>query len=109
LASTSWVDDYSGVVVLGEGGTLMRGSYDGYGRVFTVDGLEVDLDDGGIMSGKVKLVSSLFYEGESFSSLGKSHSDPGQGHFHDADKVTRWYSCGGFPSWGDYRDAYYGR
>jgi hypothetical protein len=109
MASTSWGDSFSSVVVLSEDGNIFRGSYDGYGRVFTSDGMEVELNDSSIMSGKVKLVSGSFYKGEKFSSLEKSRNDPGQGHFHDPDKVEKWYSLGGFPSWQDYRDAYYSR
>ncbi len=109
LASTSWGDEYSKVVVLDGEGTIFRGLYDGYGRVVTRAGAEVELDDGAILSGKVKLVSGKFYSGERFDELGRSSSDPGQGHFHDSDRIDGWYANGGFPSWADYRNAYFSK
>lgn len=109
MASVSWGDDYSKVVVLGKNGDMFRGTYDGYGRVCTLDGMEVELDDGDILSGKVKLVSGLFYAGETHGALPPSKTDPGQGHFHDSDRIGAWYARGGFPTWEDYRDAYYSK
>lgn len=109
LASTSWGDEYSKVVVLGENGTVFRGVYDGYGRVDVDGGMEVELDDGKILDGKVKLVASRFYDGEAFGEVGKSGADPGQGHFHDPTRIEAWYARGGFPSWGDFRNAYFAK
>ena len=71
--------------------------------------MEVELDDGAILEGKVKLVSGKFYSGERFDALGRSGFDPGQGHFHDQDKIDGWYARGGFPSWADYRNAYFSK
>jgi hypothetical protein len=108
MASTSWGEDYSRVVVLGEDGSIIRGVYDGYGRVFTKEGIEVEIEDESVMKGRVKFVSASFYGGEKFSALSPSRPDPGQGHFHDEDKVSKWYSAGGFSTWDEYRMAYYG-
>ncbi len=109
MASTSWGDDYSKVVVLSKSGSIFRGLYDGYGRVLTPEGIDVELDDGEVMGGKIKLVAGKFYSGESYDEIGCSGSDPGQGHFHDQDKVEEWYANGGFPTRKDYRDAYFSK
>ena len=100
LASTSWDEKYSKVVVLDEDGSKLKGIYDGYGRVMGNIG-EVELDYADVEGGNVKLVLQKFYNGESFEALGKSHSDPGQGHFHDEEKIEAWYKQGGFK---DYKD-----
>jgi hypothetical protein len=107
MASVSWGDEYAKVVVLGESGSFFKGVYDGYGRVLTPDGTEVEMEDSKILSGRLKLVLLKFYENERFEELGKSHSDPGQGHFHDEDLVDEWYSKRGFATWKEYRDAYF--
>ena len=107
MASTSWGDEYSKVVVLGASGSKFNGTYDGYGRVMTDDGAEVELDDSDIMTGRMKLVSKKFYNGERYDDLPPSKSDPGQGHFHDESKVEKWYAQGGFPTWKEYREAYF--
>ncbi len=106
MASTSWGDDYSKVVVLSSSGSIIRGIYDGYGRVLTPEGMEVELEDSEILSGKIKLVSEKFYNSEKFEDLSKSMSELGQGHFHNPETVESWYAKGGFSSWKEYRDAY---
>jgi hypothetical protein len=53
-----------------------------------------------------KFVAERFYKGESFAQLGKSGNEPGQGQFHDAALVKRWYKEGGFKSYRDYVNAY---
>ena len=109
MASTSWGEEYSKVVILGKSGSVVKGIYDGYGRAFTRDGMELELDDAEIMGGDVKLVADRFYEGEKYEDLLASKSDPGQGHFHDEEKIQKWYNAGGFASWKEYVDAYYDR
>lgn len=109
MASTSWGDDYSKVVVLGQTGSIFQGIYDGYGRVLTSEGMEIELDDSAILSGKIKLVCQKFYAGEKFEDLPKSRNELGQGHFHNEEKVQEWYDKGGFPSWKEYAEAYTGK
>jgi hypothetical protein len=110
LASTSWPEKYSRVVVLDDEGNKFSGSYDGYGNVITRDGSEIELDPYGdaILSGKTKLVLRKFYEGETFEDLGRSNNDPGQGHFHNEDKIELWYARGGFASYQEYLGAFRG-
>ena len=110
LASEAWPEKYSRVVVLDGEGNKFSGSYDGYGNVITPDGSEIELDPYGdsILSGKTKLVLKKFYDGETFEDLGRSNSDPGQGYFHDEDKIEVWYARGGFPSHREYVEAYRG-
>lgn len=107
MASTSWGDEYSGVVILGESGSMVRGIYDGYGNVLTPEGMEVEIDFDSVLSGKLKMVSARFYKGDKYEDLPSSKTDPGQGHFHDEDKVRDWYAKGGFSTWKEYRDTYF--
>lgn len=106
LASTSWPEEYSRVVVHDEDGNKFSGSYDGYGNVFTQSGSEIELDDSAILAGRTKLILRSFYDGETFEGLGKSNYDPGQGHFHDEEKIELWYSRKGFPSHREFVEAY---
>jgi len=106
MASTSWGDEYSKVVVLGSGGSCFRGIYDGYGRVTTPEGMEVELEDAEILAGKIKIVAEKFYDGDKFEDLPKSMSELGQGHFHNPETVAAWYGRGGFGSWEEYRQAF---
>lgn len=107
MSAVSWGDDRAGVVVLSEDGVIFRGFYDGYGRVLSKEGMELELDDCDVLGGAVKLIAEKFYEGEGFGDLGPSGGDPGQGHFHDPDRVEAWYSSGGFPTLRDYWNAYF--
>lgn len=109
LASTSWPEEFCKVTVLTESGDVFRGVYDGYGRVVTQFGSEVELDDSVVTRGGIKFVLTKFYKGEKFGDLGKSHNDPGQGHFHDEEKIKEWYTKGGFPSAKEYYRAYWGK
>jgi hypothetical protein len=108
LASTSWPEKYSRVVVLDDEGNKFSGSYDGYGIVITRAGAEIELDDSSILSGKTKLVLRKFYDGETFEDLGRSNNDPGQGHFHNEDKIELWYARGGFASYREYLGTFRG-
>lgn len=108
LASTSWPEKYSRIIVLDEDGNKFAGSYDGYGNVFTQAGAEIELDDSAIHAGRTKLILKSFYDGETFEDVGQSKHDPGQGHFHDEGKIELWYSRGGFPSHREYVEAYRG-
>jgi hypothetical protein len=110
LASTSWPEKYSRVVVLDDEGNKFSGSYDGYGNLITRDGAEIELDPYGdsILSGKTKLVLKKFYDGETFEDLGRSNTDPGQGHFHNEDAIELWYVRGGFSSYQEYLGAFRG-
>jgi hypothetical protein len=108
LASTSWPEKYSRVVVLDDEGNKILGSYDGYGNVDTQTGAEIELDDSSILSGQTKLVLNAFYTGETFEDLGRSNSDPGQGHFHNEEAIELWYARGGFASYQEYLGAFRG-
>ncbi len=108
LASTSWPEKYSRVVVLDDEGNKISGSYDGYGNVITRGGAEIELDYNSILSGKTKLVLRKFYDGETFEDLGRSNNDPGQGHFHNEDAIELWYARGGFASYREYLGAFRG-
>lgn len=105
LASTSWDEKYSRVVMLDAKGTVFHGSYDGYGNIIGDCG-EIELEYDSVESGKIKLVLEKFYNGERFEALPKSGWDPGQGHFHDPDEIDKWYAQGGFPSHKDMVKAY---
>lgn len=109
LASTSWPEKYSRVVVLDEDGNKFSGSYDGYGNVIMRSGDEIELDDSAILSGKTKLILQSFYDGETFADVGKSSYDPGQGHFHDEEAIELWYARRGFQSHREYVEAYRGK
>ena len=106
LASTSWGGEESEVVVLFDDGSIMKGAYDGYGRVLTSVGSELELDYSSVLNGSVKLVLKKFYNGEDFSGLGRSWDEPGQGHFHDPEKIREWFAQGGFPSRAAYIEAF---
>ena len=107
MASTSWGTDYSSVVMLSKDGSIVRGIYDGYGRLETELGEIAVYDkmgDGG--KDDAKMVHSRFYKGEKFADLGPSHHEPGQGHFHVAARLKEWFAKGGFPSYKDYCRAF---
>lgn len=106
MASTSWPEEYCRVAVVSKDDSVLRGTYDGYGRVFGEFG-EVEIDYENILSGRIKMVAERFYKGERWADIpNKSHDDIDQGHFHDEDKIEAWYKKGGFASYREYVDAY---
>lgn len=115
LASTSWGDHpFTQVVLIDKDGVVAQGTYDGYGRIFGTrrsgeGGLDI-VDEGfydRLGEGEVKIVLKSHYDpNDSFESLGRSHSDPGQGHFHDDTFIEACREVGGFSSFDDYAAAY---
>lgn len=98
LASESWGATLSEVVMLTDTKQI-RGSYDGYGRLHTQQGKEVQLDFDSVYAGTTKFVLAEFYKGEKAKELhGQSHHEPGQGHFHQKEQIDQWHAQGGFPS-----------
>lgn len=67
----------SDVVALTPNGSVVRGTYDGYGRI---NGEDIDFES-------VKLVLAPFYTGQTYGELGKSPWDDGQGYFYGDDEV----------------------
>ncbi len=97
MAGTSWIGDprYSEVVCLFPNGDKLSGTYDGYGRI---DGTDIvnRFDD-------AKFVLKMFYQDEAYAQLGKSHDEPGQGHFHDPRFVEQAFAKGGYASFDEYK------
>jgi hypothetical protein len=107
LASTSWGEnEYSRVHILCRDGSIMQGYYDGYGRIDLASGGTLEEFDDAILSGQWKLVLSKFYAAETFAELGVSRHEPGQGHFHDNEKIEKWHDQQGFPSYQEYVQAF---
>jgi len=108
LNHTSWggIPDAYRVVLLFQNGDRVTGEYDGYGRVHTTSGATVDAVYDIIEKKEAKLVLQKFCTLEdTFTTVGKNHHEPGQGHFHDATKVRRWYAQGGFKNYSSYKKA----
>jgi hypothetical protein len=108
MASRSWggSPECYEVVLLYAHGTRLQGSYDGYGRVHPPSGGVVE-DVAYLLEEKqAKLVLTKFCTPEdTFKSVGENHDETGQGHFHDFDKVERWYAKGGFKNYSSYKKA----
>ena len=66
----------SEVVLLLKNGSVIRGRYDGYGRV---DGFS--LDEYNYNPDEFRLVISRYYDGETFDQLPKNEDEPNQGYF----------------------------
>ena len=69
----------SRVVVLFKNGSVVRGDYDGYGRVH--GDATVELVD--IPESHWRMVIEDFYDNETFDQLQPNKYDPGQGWFYD--------------------------
>ena len=68
----------SDVVVLFKDGSVVKGSYDGYGRVHGDAYVElVDLPES-----QWRMVIKQYYNGETFDQLPSNRHDPGQGFFY---------------------------
>lgn len=79
-----WSQEFSRVVLLTRTG-LIRGYYDGYGRIVTDDFGEIDLTD--MIS--VRLVLARYYDGEAFDAIARdSEGDPRQGYFYDEKELV---------------------
>jgi hypothetical protein len=108
LAAASWPErpDWSEAVVLTSDGAVLKGRYDGYGAVQGQEGVaRIARED--VASGRTKLVLGSAYGGETFSGLkGRSHPDPGQGHFHDEAFLETAHANGGFATFEAYEAAY---
>lgn len=107
LASVSWSNTASAVVLLSKSENPIKGDYDGYGRICTEEGEEIAIDWDAMDSGETKLVLQEFYSGESYKDIvGISHNEPGQGHFHSEETIKAWFAQGGFPTHKDFLDAF---
>jgi len=132
LGSESWgrvgpsghdFGDFTQVVLLHpDEGIVAYGTYYGYGQL-EVDGSkpnrgigyvsELEFSEDGtteaIASGRAKLALASHYDPakDTFESLGRSRTDPGQGHFHDEDFILRCREAGGFASYDGYHLAYH--
>lgn len=95
----------SEVVVLGRDGSILKGRYDGYGRVLGDVG-ETEIMDA-VDSDHVRMVLAAFYcpEEDRYDTVAPNHHDPGQGHFHDDGFLRRAFEDGGFDSYDAYRTA----
>lgn len=99
--------DQAEVVVLGKDGSVLRGEYDGYGRVLSELGA-VDVMDA-IFDDEARVVLAVFYDPttDTFDSLVANQSDPGQGHFHDQVFIKDAFGRGGYASHADYLKAFW--
>lgn len=87
-------------VLITEDGLVLRGLYDGHGRLAGRD-IRPFIDRGG------KVVLASYYDGESWEELGPSHPDPGLGFFHDNAFLDTVYGHNGFVDFETYRQAYF--
>jgi len=125
MASTSWAGHpFTKVVLLADGGrTVVKGTYDGYGRMQVGDAQWGDtltrrsLVDivghrlsGKINKGEVKLVLAKYYDpSDDFQSLGRSRNEPGQGHFHNEGFLGQCQKVGSFATYEGYCLAFEGQ
>ena len=110
LASVSCnVDKFCHATLLFADGRVISGIYDGYGRLIN-DGVDLLKAEPlrlyeSMSTGTTKWVLTHFYQGEKFEDLGRSGSDPNQGHYGEGNqgfgslgKYQRWWAAGGFPN-----------
>lgn len=99
--------EQSAIVLLFEDGSMLRGSYDGYGRIIRPGGAELDITDE-IEYGHAKAVLAKFFAPgtDHFDTLGANQSEPGQGYFHDPQFVDSIFAKAGFPRYEEYLDAF---
>lgn len=103
---------FAEVVLLERGRAPVRGGYDGYGRIGCESGHEVHLYDEGydqkFKAGEACLVIARYHAPtDRLEYLGRSRSEPGQGHFHDDDFIEACERLGGFKSYLGYFLAYH--
>ena len=77
----------SDVVVLFKDGSVVKGSYDGYGRVF--GDAHVELVD--YPESQWRMVITRYYNGETFDQLAPNGHDPGQGFFYDDEDLEELF------------------
>lgn len=102
LAAPAWhrdAPDLCSVVVIKQDGSVIRGVYDGYGRVG-------DTPVADLMQNGAKMVIAKYYQGEPYSGLGCSGRAPGQGFSYRKEILDGWVAQGGFPSFEAFRAAY---
>jgi hypothetical protein len=105
MAADAGMDGLSRVVLLTMDGSTVRGSYDGHGRIIGEAG-KVDVVEA-LTRGRGKLVLERAYDPETdrFDTMTASKRDPGQGWFHDEDRLRSWLARGGFASHEAFLDA----
>ncbi len=103
MSERAGLPDFSEVVALFPSGSILRGSYDGYGRIEGVslmDDSRYDFDD-------AKFVLAKFFKpGTTYDQLPVSQYDPGQGWFYSDDDLLRWMAQGGFKSVNEFNEAF---
>lgn len=108
LADTSWSDkpDFTQVVVVCRDGSVIRGAYDGYGRV---EGLDIS-EHVSVLGGadEARIVLAKYYAGERFEDLPPNANEIGQGHFHDEVFIEHLEKVGPLPSVAAYLTLYSG-
>jgi len=123
VASAAWRDHpFSKVVLLAdEGRTVIKGTYDGYGRIAVQEATgDRSLISGGVASltknrltgrigrGEAKLVLLDRYDpSEGFHAIGRSMNDIAQGHAYTKDFLDRCAAVGSFASVEGYELACY--
>ncbi|NBT32704.1 MAG: hypothetical protein EBT13_12620 [Rhodobacteraceae bacterium] len=96
--------DFTQVVALLPNGEIIRGAYDGYGRV---DGIDVmESPRGRYWWPRVKLVLERFYAGETYDQLGRSGDELAQGYFMSGHFLDHCFENGPFKNRAAYRRAF---
>ena len=93
----------SNVVAFLEDGTILKGCYDGYGRINGVD-----LNVAGDYEAAKFVLKQHYKPGMNYLTLPPSGRDPGQGYFHDHALLYGWMTAGGFKSDAEMEKAYWG-
>ena len=93
--------ELSEVVALLPNGSIIKGMYDGYGRIN-----DVDLNESDDFDAAKFVLEKYFKPTMTYQSLPASKSDPGQGFFHDNHLLVRWLVHDGFKTYKDYCTAY---
>ena len=102
MSERAGLPEFSEVVALFRNGAVLRGSYDGYGRI---DGVSL-MDDSRYDFDDAKFVLAKFFKpGTTFGELPVSPHDPGQGWFYDDEDLLPWMAQGGFKSVNEFNEA----
>ena len=83
---------YSEVVLVTPDNRCLRGVYDGYGRIISDSGDEINILSEVEEINQVKLVRADKFNGEKYSELEPSKDCPYQGFFYSKSYVTRNFS-----------------